>query len=281
MNLRLLTSIFIAATAIIAGHGQERPVTSSYTVEGGTSHLADTYLTPLHYNGWHAGLAYGRSQAMRGNCAAWNSVLDVRIDLDRALNPAHNAIMWATEADVRWGMLRRIEAPWGVRALSLGAGAGADLRGGVLYLSRNGNNPAAAKGALTADARLSVEYRFMLKRLPIVLGYRGDLPVTGAFFSPDYGQLYYEIWLGERRGLARAAWWGNYFDLDNLVTADLLLGGTTLRIGYHNHITSTKASDIVSQRVTHAFVFGIVTEWTSLNRRKKAIEEAQRFTRIF
>ncbi len=101
----------------------------------------------------------------------------------------------------------------------------------------------------------------------MVFRYEVSLPVTGAFFAPDYGQLYYEIWLGERSGLCRAAWWGNYFDMDNLLTADLRLGGTTLRLGYRNHIISTKASDIVSRRITHAFVIGIATEWLSLSPR--------------
>ena len=35
-----------------------RPVLSAYGVEAGSAHLADTYLTPLHYNGWHTALTY-------------------------------------------------------------------------------------------------------------------------------------------------------------------------------------------------------------------------------
>lgn len=273
-----LAGMMVATMSLSAAN----PVTSSYSVEAGTSHLADTYLTPLHYNGWHAALNYGRSQSMRGRLNKWLSVIDVRFDVDRDLNvPARNVAMWAGEVDLRWGMLRRFDGLVGVRALSVAVGGGMDLRGGVLYLSRNGNNPAAAKGAVTVDARAQVQYRMLVKRLPIVLSYQGDMPVTGAFFSPQYGQLYYEIWLGNHSGLAHPAWWGNYFDLDNLVTADLLLGGTTLRVGYHNHITSTKASSIVSRHITHAFVLGIVTEWTSVNRKSKALNDAATFQCIY
>ena len=31
-----------------------RPVNSSYMIEAGSSHLADTYLSPLKYTGWNA-----------------------------------------------------------------------------------------------------------------------------------------------------------------------------------------------------------------------------------
>ena len=44
-----------------------RPVTAAYTVEAGTSHLADTYLTPLKYSGWSMGLGYERMQIKGGN----------------------------------------------------------------------------------------------------------------------------------------------------------------------------------------------------------------------
>ncbi len=71
-----------------------------------------------------------------------------------------------------------------------------------------------------------------LGRLPLSLRYQPVLPVVGAFFAPDYGELYYEIYLGNHSGLAHCGWWGNYFALENLLTADLRLGSTTLRIGY-------------------------------------------------
>ena len=244
-----------------------RPVLSAYMAEVGSAHLADTYLTPLRYSGMHYGLAYERMQAMKASPENWIMQLDVRVDVDRVLNnPTRNAVMWNANVDLRWAAMRRWQVGGG---LTLGIGPGIGLRGGALYLSRNGNNPASAKGAVTFDARGIASYPVTIGRLPVVFRYEVSLPVTGAFFAPDYGQLYYEIWLGERSGLCRAAWWGNYFDMDNLLTADLRLGGTTLRLGYRNHIISTKASDIVSRRISHAFVIGIATEWLSLSPRHR------------
>ncbi|MDE6654828.1 MAG: DUF3316 domain-containing protein, partial [Muribaculaceae bacterium] len=102
-------------------------------------------------------------------------------------------------------------------------------------------------------------------RLPLTVRYQPTLPLTGVFFSPDYGQLYYQIALGEHDGLLHAAWPGNYFALDNLLTVDLHLGATSLRIGYHNNTFSSKVNNIVSLDITHAVVIGITTEWISLS----------------
>jgi hypothetical protein len=101
--------------------------------------------------------------------------------------------------------------------------------------------------------------------MPVTFRYMADLPLTGVFFAPDYGELYYEIYLGNHSGLIHAAYPGNYFRLNNLLTADMHFGATTLRIGYQCNIFSSKANDIVANRTTHQFVIGIVSEWLSLD----------------
>ena len=58
----------LAATAAVAQNDSAaveilRPVTSAYSIEVGSSHLTDTYLTPLNYDGWTAAMSYERLQA--------------------------------------------------------------------------------------------------------------------------------------------------------------------------------------------------------------------------
>lgn len=256
-----------------------RPVTSVFMAEAGSAKLADTYLTPLFYTGLHTGLAYEHNQAMGFDPRNWVRQLSVRASFDYTRNPARNANMINAEVEARWGMMlrRRVFTP----GLTVGVGPAIDARAGVLYLSHNGNNPASAKGSVTIDAIGFAAWRTQLGRLPITLRYQADLPVAGVFFAPDYGQLYYEIWLGERSGLVHPAVWGQYFRMDNLVTADLSLGATTLRIGYHNDVISTKTQGIVSRRIYHAFTLGIVTEWISLNTRNRQQNEAKIFSAIY
>ena len=118
-------------------------------------------------------------------------------------------------------------------------------------------------------------------RLPVTLRYLPSIPLIGAFFSPDYDELYYEIWLGNHQGLSHCAWPGNFFRFDNLLTADLHFGATTLRLGYRCGIFSSKSGDIVSRQISHAFVIGIATEHISLRPGASRTPDARIISPIF
>lgn len=249
-----------------------RPVTSAYTVEFGTAHLSDTYLTPLKYGGWHVGASYERFQAMRFCPDDWIMRLRFDIGVDRTRNTARNATLWNLDVSAGWAMMRRWRLPV---SFTLAAGGSTTLEGGVLYLSRNGNNPVSAKAAWTLNLAGLATWQTRLGRVPVTIGWQPELPVIGAFFSPDYGELYYEIYLGNHSNLAHAAWWGNRFVLDNLVTADLRFGATSLRLGYKGHILTSKVNNIVTREFTHAFVIGVSGEWMSLAPNRKPSDEAR------
>ena len=105
--------------------------------------------------------------------------------------------------------------------------------------------------------------------------------MAGVFFSPDYGELCYEIYLGDHSGLAHAAWWGNYFKLDDQLTADLHFGSTNLRIGYHGSIFSSEVNHIVTNIFTHAFTIGVSGEWLSVNPRKRFCHKARMISPLY
>jgi len=239
-----------------------RPVTSAYTIGAGAAHLCDTYLTPLHYDGWHVGFAYERFQAMSFSPERWIMRLDADIAFDKADNPARNASMYNIDAHFGWGMMHRWRLPGRV---TLATGGSTSIEGGALYLSRNGNNPVSAKGAWTVNLTGMATWNFNIGHIPVTLRYQPEIPVTGIFFAPQYGELYYEIYLGDHSGLTHCAWWGNRFVMDNLVTADLRIGATALRIGYSGHILSSKVNHIVTREITHALVIGVSGEWLSLS----------------
>ena len=127
--------------------------------------------------------------------------------------------------------MRRIKLDKG---WEIGFGGSTNINGGIFYNGRNSNNPVAAQAAWNIT------------------------------LSAEYDGLYYEIWLGNHKGLVHGAWPGNYFRLDNLLTADIRLGNTILRLGYSCRILSSKANDIVTRRTTHTAVIGIASEWISL-----------------
>ena len=238
-----------------------RPVVSTFMLEAGSASNRDTYLTPLEYKGWTTALSYERMQAMRFDPERWVMQLDGRLSLGRGLNPARTSLMWEIGFRPSWSMMWRARLPHGF-TLAAGGNVGAHL--GVLYLPRNGNNPASAKASLTLGATGMAVWNGRIGRLPLTVRYQPVIPLVGAFFSPDYDELYFEIWLGNHSGLAHCAWPGNFFRLDNLLTADLHFGATTLRVGYRCEVFSGKAGDIVSRATTHCFVLGISSELISL-----------------
>lgn len=272
-------SLLTVMAATLAARAEEpderplRPVFAAYTLEAGSSHLADTYLTPLKYAGWHAALDYSRYQAMRFAPDEWVMRLHGNLSVDRADNPARNASMWNATLTLGWGMMRRFRP---LPSLTLAAGGMTELRAGCLYNARNGNNPASAKGEWTLGLTGYAAWSMRVGRLPVTFMYQPVLPVTGIFFAPDYGELYYEIYLGNHNGLVHGAWWGNHFRLDNLVTADLHLGSTSLRIGYRGDIFSSKVNHTVTHIFTHALVIGVSGEWLSYDpRRHRAASRAR------
>ena len=282
MRLFIVIICLIMNVALWASEDDKtlRPVAAAYTLEVGSSHLSDTYLTPLKYGGKSFALGYERMQAMRFSPERWVMQLTGRLELNRALNPAHNATMWDLGLELQWGMMRRWSVD-GVSGLQLYAGGATTLDVGALYLSRNGNNPVSAKAAWTVGLTGAAVYHFKISRLPVCLRYQPVLPVTGAFFSPDYGELYYEIYLGNRDNLAHAAWFGNYFRLNNLLTADLRLGSTNLRLGYRGDILSTKENNIVTRRITHTLIIGVSGEWLSLPRSGRISSNAKIISSVY
>lgn len=256
-----------------------RPVLSVFSAEIGSANLRDTYLTPLTYDGgWQAAIGYERMQAMRFNPERWIMQLDGRLALGRSLNPSRSALMWLIDFRPAWSMMWRKGFAYG---FTLAAGGTAELDLGVLYLPRNGNNPASVKASLTLGATGMAVWNGQIGPLRLTARYQPRLPLTGVFFSPDYDELYYEIWLGNHSRLAHFAWPGNFFRLDNLLTADLHLGATTLRLGYRCEIFSSKAAGITNRAVTHTFVIGVASELVALRAGAKRSEEARIISALY
>lgn len=261
----IILALLCSLTAAAQDEAPARPILSAYTLSAGTATLKDTYLTPLTYRGWHASLGYSRMQASLLAPERWTAMLDARLWTERTLNPPRTASMWSAGLKVEWGMARRWALPCG---LTLAAGPSLGIDAGAVYNARNGNNPVSARGAVTANLTGFASYSLKIKRLPVTLIYRPSLPAIGAFFSPEYGELYYEIYLGNRKGLVHPAWWGTRFAMDNTLTADLNLGTTSLRIGYEGRILSTRTNHIVTREISHCLTIGVSGLWLPLSGRK-------------
>lgn len=267
------------ALAVLAGHhasayGQDenmmetevlRPVNSSYMLEVGSSHVADTYLSPLKYTGLNFAFEYERVQSMKFNPEQWRQQLKIGVEANATENPAQNSNMYYGNLSASWGMMRVWQLPKNF-AVAFGGSAGGNIGG--IYNERNGNNPASVKADVTVNATGYLTWRTRVGRMPVMFRWQTTMPLAGVFFSPEYDELYYEIYLGNHGGLVHGAWPGNYFRWDNLVTADLDFTTTRLRFGFRSRVLSSEVNHITTRIFSYAFVVGLSGDWFSLSPRK-------------
>lgn len=256
-----LASLVYAEEVWVIDNGDYRPVRSAWMLETGSSHLLDTYLSPLKYTGSHFALRYERTQDMKFYPQRWSQQLNIGLEFDRGENPAGNASQLYGDLHAGWSMSYKWQLPY-----RLTASAGGEVQGnlGGVYSARNGNNPASVNADIDVGITGSLGWSMMLKKTPVRFRWQTSLPLIGAFFSPEYDELYYEIYLGNTHGLVHCGWPGNMFRWDNLVTSDFVFGNTTLRVGFSSRIYSTEVNHIITRNFSYSFVVGIVTDWVTV-----------------
>lgn len=239
----------------LKGGGSYRPVTGIYSIEIGRTDVLATYLSPLHYTGSQYGFSGEWTKAMPFNPEKAVMHFDGGLNFCSLLNPALTARMVGLTGDFRWGMSWKTALPY---RLSLTAGGSLGFNGGAYYLMRNSNNPVQAMAQAALSLRASVARPFIIGRLPILVRDVVSLPTVTAFFAPQYGETYYEIYLGNHSGLAHAGWWGNNFSIDNRLTVSLDLGRTALTLGYRFQAQTQWANHLNTKIFTHSFMIGVV-----------------------
>lgn len=244
-----------------------RPVTSVYRYEVGRTVTHAQYLSPVAYSG--TSMSFGGQWTKALPQQPERLVMDFNggVDFQDQLNPAKTYRMYGLQGNFSWGLQRRWRLPgnWQV-----GVGGDAEVLGGVLYLAKNSNNPVQAIASLDLALTASASYRFSVGKIPILVSDRLRLPSLGVFFNQEYGETYYEIYLGNHSGLAHCGWWGNRFCIDNLISFQLDLGRTALELGYRYSLTTQWANSTSTRLSTNAFVIGVIPQGLGLKKPRKA-----------
>ena len=246
--------------------GLERPVIGSYRVELGSRSAYCRYLSPFTYSGSGFSISGFWTKVLPVNPEHLAMHFETRISAGDLLNPARSAREIDFHANVQWGLQwqKRFAADW-----MIGVGGSTGLYGGVLYLPRNSNNPASAQFALGLGANFFASKLFHIKKLPVLVSDRLALPLFGGFFSQDYGESYYEIFLGNHKGLAHFGWPCNRFGIDNLLAVTLDLGRTAVEIGYRFSMQNEHACNLTTRIFNNAFVVGIIPGGLGIKSRKQ------------
>lgn len=251
---RFLIRLALAMTAIAAAW----PVALSeqrLDFTAGHRTVRCTYLSPLTYTGPGYGLSYEWRKP------AWNdgtTGMQARADLDYGflLSPAKNSRMYDIALTLQWG----VERYWTpINGLKVAAGATAGVDGGAVYLVRNGNNPVQALFWAGATLTVRAEYRgFNLLGKRLNLSENLEIPTLGAFFCPAYGETYYEIYVGNHKGLAHCGWWSNRPQVLSRTMADWQLGKkNALSIGFEYRYQGLECNNISTRQAQCSAIIGI------------------------
>lgn len=143
------------------------------------------------------------------------------------------------------------------KGFTLLAGAQIQLEGGALYSLSNGNNPVAAKLRTALAASGMAIYHFAVRRSEWIARYQVDIPLAGIMFAPEFGQSYYEIFgLGHAKGIIAFTHPGNNPSWRHMLSLDIPIKATTLRIAYVADIYQSRINDINCHIYRNTFSFG-------------------------
>lgn len=255
-----------------------RPVNSVFSAYVGGASVLDTYLTPIRYKGLALRLGYERYQAMKFSPYDWIMQLTTGATYNNVNNIVKSHKMQLAMVDFQWGMQRR----WKVLdGLQLSAGGTTSFDGGVIYNPLNSNNPVSVKLHWSLNPTAMAVYNMRIGNMPVTFRYQAIISAFGLFFSPDYGEAFYEIYVGNHSGLVHVGWWGNRFDMQNILTADLHIGNTVIRVGYTGTIQSSWVSNINTQIYNNYFTIGVGGDWMSVSPRTKIGEKAKILSAIY
>jgi hypothetical protein len=220
----------------------------------GTSSVYDSYLSQLKYAGMNVGLYYEQMQK--------SDLADGRIFIQHLFsgnyawdrNRSETASYYTGMFEYDYGMHYRFK-PADKLQIFAGAQAGGLL--GFIYNTRNGNNPATGKFHLSLNLSAMLSYQLKIKSQALLFRYQVSSPFAGIMYSPQFGQSYYEIALGDNEDLVHFSSFHNYLAIKNRLSVELPLSWVTFRIDYVNSFYETRINDLDTQINMNTFCIGI------------------------
>ncbi|MDR2969086.1 MAG: DUF3316 domain-containing protein, partial [Tannerellaceae bacterium] len=213
-----LTCLFLCLILPLAAQFENKnelfPVNEGTLIGAGRYNLKDTYLSPgknMNYMGWGIRLMNERIKMIRSadNKVSRQQILN--FDIAFTDNPTETATNFAGIIDYSLGYHYRFKP---FPQLKILTGASARTMGGFIYNTRNGNNPISAKVDIDLNLSAILIYGLNIGNYPLTFRYQAELPFLGVFFSPHYGQSYYEIFnLSNYSGVINANSFHNKFSI--------------------------------------------------------------------
>lgn len=224
----------------------------------GNSDLYDTYLSILKYKGMSFKVINERMRETTWFSGRFQKQQTIGLDFAYGKNPAKNTNEYWLLLDYSLGGHYNL---FKSDKFMFSLGGLWNIAGGVLYNERNTNNPASARAY--TNIKLSAIGFYNWKDL--TFRWQIDTPVAGILFSPEYGQSYYEISLGNSVKLVNFASLHNQRALRNYVSVDIPFKKYSLRLGYLGSFYQTKVNDLQTHTYSNSFMIGIVSRGLDLS----------------
>ncbi|GHV57892.1 hypothetical protein FACS1894182_07990 [Bacteroidia bacterium] len=255
---KIIFYIILIVSGVFTCYAQEEtpvPLTyQSFSIGSGKTSAYDSYLSPLKYSGWNIGLMGEQmkiGKRLNGRLATQHLF---NLEFADTQNPSGSANAYVASLEYDYGLYYRLNP---IRKIQLYTGLQGDLLLGVIYNTRNTNNPANAKVNLNLNLSAMAIYSFSIKRQLIRLRYQINMPFVGALFSPEFGQSYYEIGLGDGTTLVHFAAWHNRLAIRNILSIEVPFNSCTLRLTGMNWLYETQVNDLKTQIVSNSVYVGL------------------------
>ncbi|MCR5312418.1 MAG: DUF3316 domain-containing protein [Bacteroidaceae bacterium] len=265
-GLAIAVTLLLSLCASAQHFSSNKEVMHSTILGVGSSNVLDSYLSPYNYSGPEIRVVREtmRMTRLMGGHVAYQTIVNANASYVENRSGNVNEYAGGVRYSNAWlydfGKLKT-----NIPGLRLFVGPAASGYIGGVYNTRNGNNPGQLKMDIMVDAEAVAMYDLKLWNRIFGIQYQLSVPLLGCAFSPAYGQSYYEIFeLGYYDHNAVFAYPGNMPSWRHLLTVDIPVKKSIIRVGYCGEFMQTKFNSLKYHSYSHDFMIG----WTKYFGRK-------------
>ena len=230
----------------------------------GYSNIYDTYLSPQEYKGMEFRISRETMRLGKKNISYQNFL---QANASYTHNHVDNNNTFAGFVNWNYGLLYNFPVTQNFKIL---AGGLVDTNFGIIYNLRNSNNPASVRAYINLGASGMFVWDVRVWNTPLTLRYQANLPLAGIYFSPNYGQSYYEIFsLGNFSGVFKLTSLNKQPSLRQMFSVDIPVNYSKLRFTYMWDMQQSKVNNLSTHTYGHVFMVGFVKEFYRIKRKYK------------